>query len=141
MVCIGNSLVADDSVGWAVFQELEKRGMPPGTRLEFLAVSGMRVVDELSGEDLLIVVDAQCTGARVGSLCVREILEVDAAIGPPVTSHDIGIREALDVCRLIYPERSPKKTLLLGIEGRDFEQVGGPMTPVWPTCCRKWPDP
>lgn len=129
VVCIGNELVADDAVGWAVFQRLRARSIPPNTRLQFQAVSGMRVLDELDGEDLLIVVDAQCSGAPAGTVEVRDLADMEAANGGPVTSHDIGLREALQIGHLLHPERMPKAVVLVGIEGKNFQDIGAELTP------------
>jgi len=52
------------------------------------------------------------------------------ALGPrPVSGHGIGIREAIEVGRRLYPERIPTNIYLIGIEGKCFNQLGQRLSP------------
>lgn len=128
VVCIGNPMVSDDSVGPAIYEELKKKPLPPGVRLELVAVGGLRLLDLVDGEDLLVVVDAVCTGAPAGTVLVRDWGEIAGAVGLPVTSHDVGLREAVEVGRLLQPESMPGRIVLVGIEGECFDRCDLPMT-------------
>jgi len=128
VVCIGNSLVADDAVGGEVHRALAAIALPPGVTLRWLATGGMNLVDELAGEDLLIVVDAVQFGTTPGTVHVRRWTELPAPDGA-VSAHGIGVREAVDVIRLLFPERAPRDALLVGIEGRQFDRLGEPLSP------------
>ena len=68
VVCIGNELVADDAVGFEVHARLEQR-LPRGVKLEYCSVGGIALLDLLDGtEECMVVVDAMCLGAAVGTL-------------------------------------------------------------------------
>jgi hydrogenase maturation protease len=129
IVCIGNSLIADDALGWAVFERLEERRLPQSVRVEFLELGGIRLLDILDGEDLLIVVDAVRLGSDPGTLHVLDWQDLPEAEGLPVTSHDIGLSEAIRIGRVLFPEKMPQRIILVGVEGKCFDQCGVGMTP------------
>ncbi len=128
VVCIGNTLVGDDGAGCAVHDALAAAGVPPGVTLRWLATGGMNLVDELAGEDLLIVVDAVQFGTAPGTVHVRRWHELPASDGA-VSAHGIGVREAVEVTRALFPERAPRNAILVGVEGCQFDRLGDPMSP------------
>jgi hydrogenase maturation protease len=123
VVCIGNDLVADDGVGPAVYQELAGRELPEGAALRLLGLGGMTLLGEFDGEDVLVVVDAVRFGAAPGTI---HVLDWDALprSASHVSCHGIGIREAVEVSRKLYPDKTPKDVYLVGIEGRHFDLLG-----------------
>lgn len=129
VVCIGNELVADDGVGWVVYQELEKLVLPQGVRLVFLGLGGIDLLEALSGEDLLVVVDGVQLGKAPGTLHRLSWDQLPHAPLRPVSGHGIGVREALAIGTRLYPQRIPQKTILLGIEGRCFDRLGVGLSP------------
>jgi len=129
VACVGNPLVADDAVGPAVYGILSEGPLPEGVRVELLAVGGVRLLDELRGERALVVVDAVRFGAPPGTVHVLPWDRIPESGAAPVTSHGIGVRETIDIGRLLYPERVPGEVLLVGVEGLRFDDIGGGMTP------------
>jgi hydrogenase maturation protease len=129
-VCIGNSLVADDAFGSAVFEKLTQENLPANIRLVHLELGGLHLFDMIQGEDLLLVIDAVRFGAPTGTLHLSAWHDLPPADGPPVTSHDIGLRETIEIGYILYPEQMPARTILIGVEGSDFHSVGAPMTPA-----------
>lgn len=127
IACVGNDLVADDGAGCAVYDLLEASSLPDGIRLLRVGVMGVALLDELEGEDLLVVVDAVQLGGAAGTLHVLEWEDLPAA-GQAVTGHGIGVREVLQVGRLLYPDRMPRRVVLVGIEGLCFDGLGEPLT-------------
>lgn len=126
MACVGNALVGDDAVGHAVHERLGAR-LPPGARLELLGTGGLRILDELDGEEALIAVDAVWLGVAPGTIHILAWDALPASLHP-VTSHGIGIREAIELGRKLYPEKMPNEAFLVGVEGRSFDRVGEGMT-------------
>jgi hydrogenase maturation protease len=124
VVCIGNELVADDGVGHAVYKALIERELPPGTRLRLLGLGGMDLLEEIDGEDLLVVVDAVQFGAAPGTIHLYNWEQLPFLQTQPVSGHGIGIREAIEVCRRLYPKKLPQHVYLLGIEGKCFNEMG-----------------
>lgn len=128
MVCIGNSLVADDAAGGEVHRALAQTALPPGVTLRWLATGGMNLVDELDAEDLLVVVDAVQLGATPGTVHVMRWSELPTP-ERAVSAHGIGVREAVEVTRRLFPERAPRDAIVVGIEGRQFDRLGEPLSP------------
>lgn len=129
IVCVGNSLVGDDAAGSAVHDALDGR-LPPRTRLRLLGVGGIALLDDLQGEECLIVVDAVQLGAAAGTVHVLAWDAIPEAGGAAVSLHGLGIREAVAVGRMLYPEIMPRRVYLVGIEGRRFDCLGEEMTPA-----------
>ncbi len=129
VVCIGNDLVADDGVGKAVHTGLELSRLPADTRLSYLGLGGIDLLDELDGEERLVVVDAVQLGSLPGTVHVLDWAGLPYMEPRPVSGHGIGIREAIEVGRRLYPERSPQHIHLVGIEGQCFDQLGQGLTP------------
>jgi len=128
VVCIGNDLVADDGVGPAIYAELAGRVLPSTVRLRLLGLGGMAMIGEFAGEDLLIVVDALQLGADPGTVHVLPWDQLPASASH-VSCHGIGIREAVEVSRRLYPRQTPAEVYLIGIEGRCFDQLGEGLSP------------
>lgn len=131
VVCIGNELVADDAVGYAVFTRLADNPLPAGVRLEYCGVGGVALLELLHGsEKVMIVVDAVQFGADVGTVHVFNWDKLPAlGDGNAVSAHGIGLKDTIAIGQALYPERMPERILLVGIEGRCFDLLGGPMTP------------
>ena len=124
VVCIGNDLVADDGAGMAVHAGLEESRLPAGTRLCYLGLGGIDLLEELDGEERLVVVDAVQFGSAPGTIHILDWAGLPYMEPRPVSGHGIGIREAIEVGRRLYPEKSPQRIHLVGIEGRCFDQLG-----------------
>ena len=124
IICIGNALAADDGAGRAVYEELQASPLPGGIRLKFLGLGGIDLLEELAGEKRLVVVDAVQLGQPFGTVHVLAWEELPALELRPVSGHGIGIREAIEIGRKLYPERIPELIFLVGIEGSCFDQLG-----------------
>ena len=117
MACIGNELVADDAVGFEIYRRLA--GID--ARLAYLSLGGVDMLPLLNGERVLVVVDAVQFGSAPGTV---HLIEWDAL--PPgkgaISAHGLGLRETVEIGRLLYPERMPARITLVGIEGRCFDR-------------------
>lgn len=127
IVCVGNDLVADDGVGHAVFTLLANQQLPPGTQLKLLGLGGMALIDEFDGEDHLVVVDAVQFGTTPGTINVMDWSQIPSG-GSHVSCHGIGIREAIEVSKKLYPEKTPTIVHLVGVEGKCFDRLGEGLT-------------
>lgn len=130
VICIGNDLVADDGVGHRIYHQLQEQALSEDVRVSFLGLGGMALIDELRGEDILVVVDAVQFGSSPGTVHVLDWDHIPASEERPVSGHGIGIREALQVCKKLYPEKAALQTYLVGIEGACFDKVGAGLTPA-----------
>lgn len=124
MVCIGNELVADDAVGHEVYARLA----PVAARVEYCGVGGIDVLALLEGESDLVVVDAVQLGGEPGELHVLPWHLLPPG-GGEISAHGVGLREAIEIGRLLFPERMPERVTLVGIEGRCFNRTREFMTP------------
>ena len=130
VACIGNGLVADDAVGGEVYARLEAGALPDGVRIEHLETAGIALLDRLDGERTLVVVDAVQLGGDAGTVHVLDWDAVPLSPGAAVSGHGVGIREAIEVGRRLFPEQMPERVVLVGIEGRCFDELGARMTPA-----------
>lgn len=130
VVCIGNELIADDAAGYEVWRRLQAMQLPAGARTEFASVGGIALLDLLHGDEgLLIVVDAVQLGAPPGTIHCLSWDDVPDSGNSAISAHGIGLREAIDVGRLLFPEKLPHCVILIGIEGRCFNKTRDAMTP------------
>lgn len=129
IICIGNDLVADDGVGSKVYQQLLKQELPASVRLLFLGLGGLDLIEQMQGEENLIVVDAVQFGVDAGTVHNIAWKDLPHMENRPVSGHGIGVREALDICRHLYPEKMPKSCSLIGIEGTCFNELGNSLSP------------
>ncbi len=129
VVCIGNSLVADDAAGCVVYEKLKEQKLPDDVHLYHLGVGGMNLLDLLSGERTLLVIDAVQFGSPPGTIHWLEWQDLPGRSVQPVSLHGIGIRDVIEVGRIAFPERMPNEVLLLGIEGECFDSFVTEMSP------------
>ena len=121
VVCIGNELVADDAVGFEIHARLAQL-LPRGVRLEYCSVGGIALLDLLDGgEECMVVVDAMCLGAAVGTVHCMEFNDIPKSRANAISAHGIGLRETVEIGMALYPERMPGRIVLVGVEGRCFD--------------------
>lgn len=130
VICIGNALAADDGAGWAVYKKLSESRVPSGVRLKFLGLGGIDLLDELEGEEQLIVVDAVQFGEKPGTVHTLGWDELPVTEMRPVSGHGIGIREAVEVGRKLSPHKIPNHIILVGVEGECFDQLREELSPA-----------
>ncbi|MDD2735659.1 MAG: hydrogenase maturation protease [Desulfuromonadaceae bacterium] len=123
VICIGNELVADDAVGFEIFNRLA--GCE--ARLEYCSVGGIDLLPMLEGETDLVVVDAVQLGALPGTIHVLpwDALPRDSST---ISSHGLGLRETIEIGTTLYPGTMPEWITLVGIEGRCFNRTREFMT-------------
>lgn len=130
VVCIGNELIADDAIGFEVYNLLLNMDLPDDARIEFSGVGGLALLDLLDGgEDVLIVVDAVQFGAPPGTIHCLSWDQIPSFGNHSISVHGIGIKETIDIGKALYPEKIPGSILLVGIEGRCFNRMRDAMTP------------
>lgn len=130
VVCIGNELVADDAVGFEIFTRLDSMDLPKNVRLSYMGVGGIDLLDRLQGdEQAMIVVDAVQFGAPPGTIHQLAWDEIPANGNSAISAHGIGLKEAIEVGKLLCPEKLPAQITLFGIEGRCFNRMREYMTP------------
>lgn len=124
VICIGNELIADDAVGFEVWNRLRDST----ARVEYCSVGGIDMLALLDGETDMIVVDAVQLGAPAGTVHVVEWHKLPAN-STAISAHGLGLRDAIEIGNILYPEKMPARVTLVGIEGRCFNRTREFMTP------------
>ena len=123
VVCVGNELIADDAVGYEIYRRLQGCGC----RLEFCGVAGIDMLQLFEGETDLVVADAVQLGAPAGTVHVLPWEQL-AAGSTAISAHGLGLRETIEIGRLLYPGSMPDTITLVGVEGRCFDRTREFMT-------------
>lgn len=115
----------DDAAGLLVVQALAAgSGLPAG--VDALPCSRpVELIDMLDGVDGVVLVDATRSGMPPGT--VHEPAAADLSAARPVSSHGLGVREALAMARALG--RAPERIAIIGIEA-DSTQGDGVSDPV-----------
>ena len=95
VVCLGQKVSADDGVGLAVFEALERAVLPPGTQLIELS-DPMALVSILEGEQRVLIVDA-VLASPPGRVLALTQEELSTQFPQPTSSHGFGVKQALEL--------------------------------------------
>ena len=123
IVCIGNELIADDAVGFEIYN----RPAGCGARLEYCGVGGVDLLPLIEGETDMVVVDAVRFGSPPGTIHVIPWGSLPRG-GGDISSHGLGLRETIEIGTTLYPGEMPERITLVGIEGRCFNRTREYMT-------------
>jgi len=111
---LGNVLLADDGIGAAAVDRLERDyRIPPEVRLVEGGTLGLSLLDVVGGAEHLILVDAVATDAPPGTLVRLDGGDVMDAVRERLSVHQVGVADLLNAARLIG--RYPASVLLLGL--------------------------
>jgi hydrogenase maturation protease len=122
---IGNPHRGDDAAGVLVARGLRDSGIPAREH----GGEMFSLLEQWSGSDDVILIDAVVTGAPAGC-----ITEWDAATAPIVTgllrcsTHAFGVAEAIGMARAL--DRLPPRLWIYGIEGASFDPGSAPSPEV-----------
>jgi len=121
----------DDQAGWLVVRELERTDLIGRLRCRasILALDrpGARLIEYLEGADLVVLIDAMCSGAPPGTI---SRLDVARCIPQerPVSAHEFGVVSALELARALGG--LPSCVLFYGIEIASAKPASRPGEPV-----------
>jgi len=118
IICIGNELIADDAVGFEIYNRLAGCD----AHLEFCGVGGIDILPLLEGEKNMIVVDAVQFGEPPGTIHVIPWDSLPRS-SSAISAHGLGLRETVEIGRILYPQAMPERITLVGIEGRCFNRT------------------
>ena len=110
VVGLGNPILGDDGVGWAVAERLSQGPLPPGVEIERLASGGIGLMERLVGYQQAVVIDAISTGRYpIGSVHVFALEELENPdAGHLGSAHETNLRTALELGRglgVVLPEK------------------------------------
>ena len=132
VVGLGQSDRGDDAVGPVVARLVAARALPGVVVLEHEDPTSL--IDSWDEHDLVVVVDAVCAGAPVGTVHVREA----GADAPPLPTaswaaaghdgtHSFGLGAVVELARAL--QRLPRRLVLVGVEAQQFDH-GAALSPA-----------
>lgn len=126
---LGNDLLSDDAIGWRVAREVgELLAQPERVAVVVSAEMGLALLDEITGFDKLVIVDAVETGQAPPGF-VHELEGADLSAVPAISPHFLGIGEMLALGRKMgLPV--PQQVKIFAIEVQDALTVSTQMSPA-----------
>jgi len=117
---MGNILLQDEGLGIRALEALQKEyDFPPQVELLDGGTTGMGLLDDISGREQLLVLDAVQTGEPPGTLVVLRGDAVPVYFGVRVTPHQLGLADVLATLEL-SGER-PAGVTVLGLVPQSLE--------------------
>lgn len=113
VVGVGQPAAGDDGVGLAVLAALRDMGPPRGTEL-LQAPDGAALVPILETSQPVMILDA-VVGAAPGQVMALSPEELEAVARWPVSTHGLGVPEAIALARLLYGARCATVITILGV--------------------------
>jgi len=130
VVGIGNLLWADEGFGVRCLEVLHRGfDFPPGVRLLDGGTQGLYLVNDVCACERLLVLDAIDFGDPPGTVRVVRGRDVPQfAIAKKMSAHQTGFQDVLAAAAML--DRSPRETVLIGVQPVDLEDLGGGLTPA-----------
>jgi hydrogenase maturation protease len=137
---LGNPLLGDDGVGWAIVQEVQSRlkevqeelGHNSGFQFEVdsLSLGGLSLMERLAGCQKAILIDSIVTGAHpLGTVLHFEIEDLPAEfIGHLSSAHDVSLTTALEVGRSMGVQL-PERIVIVAVESQIVYEFSEELSP------------
>lgn len=124
---LGNPVLGDDSVGWHVAARVEPE---LDCEVNFLAVGGLSLMEQLVGYDKAVLIDAIVTGQNPpGSVTCFTLDDLPKLASGHLTSvHDTSLPAALKLGRALGVSL-PKEIIIVGIEAQRIYDFTEALTP------------
>jgi len=117
---MGNILLEDEGLGIRALEVLQRDySFPPGVELLDGGTTGMGLLDDISGRDHLLVLDAVQTGEPPGTLVAMRGSDVPVYFGIRVTPHQLGLADVLATLELSGEQ--PGSVAVLGLVPQSLE--------------------
>jgi hydrogenase maturation protease len=125
---IGNTALTDDGVGCKVAQRLKKRLRGrSGITVKETAVSGLSLLDEITGYERLIIIDAiQTRGGKPGA--IYKLSPSDFKTGRMAIIHDLGLVSTLELGRKLEMDM-PREVVIFAIEAKEMATFSEKLSP------------
>lgn len=124
VVGLGQRVAGDDAAGLAVLEALRRRGPPAGTEL-VEAKDAIALVSLLETPSKVVVVDA-VLASPPGEVLDLSPQDLAAGAPVPVSTHGIGVAQAIELARLAAPDRLSPDIRIIGVSiGRPCRQELG----------------
>ena len=137
---LGNPLLGDDGVGWAIAQEIQTRLAAVQKDLEAksnyrvevdsLSLGGLSLMERLAGCQKAILIDSIVTGNYpLGTVLDFEMEDLpEATIGHLSSAHDVSLSTALEVGRSMGVQL-PQKIVIVAVESQIVYEFSEKLSP------------
>ena len=137
---LGNPLLGDDGVGWAIAQEVQSRlatvrkGLEAKSKYQVeadsLSLGGLSLMERLAGCQKAILIDSIVTGNYpLGTVLHFEMEDLPATyIGHLSSAHDVSLPTALEVGRSMGVEL-PQKIVIVAVESQIVYEFSEKLSP------------
>jgi hydrogenase maturation protease len=117
---MGNILLEDEGLGIRALEALEERfDIPPEVECLDGGTTGMGLLDDISGREHLIVLDAVQTGDPPGTLVELRGENVPVYFGLKITPHQLGLADVLATLELTGD--TPGTVTVLGLVPKSLD--------------------
>jgi hydrogenase maturation protease len=127
ILCLGNELLADDSLGCVVAEHI-RQFAPPEVEVVSTPESGFHLLDYVVNTSYLVVIDTLVTGTAAPGT-VYGLQEKDLRTIPGGSPHYVGLQETLDLARALHLPVA-ETVVVLAVEAADRATLGGTMHPA-----------
>ncbi|HUV73483.1 MAG TPA: hydrogenase maturation protease [Anaerolineae bacterium] len=125
---LGNSILTDDAVAFAVVEEVRGRIDRDDVTVSRASVGGLGLLELVVGYDRVIILDAIQTGLAEPGHIHRLAPDEFRGSLRAASSHDVSLTTALELGRQLRKD-VPKEIIIIAIEAADVETFGEELTP------------
>ena len=123
IIGIGNPYRHDDAVGLTIAARLRESRLRSQASTAFTVIEhsgeGASLIDVWKGASTVIIIDAVCSGAAVGTIHRFEASEQKIPVDFfNYSTHAFSLAEAIEMARVL--NQLPERVIVYGIEGEDF---------------------
>ena len=135
LIGLGNPILGDDGVGWAIVREVESRigAAAASVEVDYLSLGGLSLMERLIGYKKVVLIDSLTTGARPeGEVAVFALSDLaDIASGHMTAAHDTSLKTALAVGRKLGAALPEDKDIrVVAVEAKQVYDIQEGLTPA-----------
>jgi hydrogenase maturation protease len=135
VIGMGNPILGDDGVGWAVAREVGERIRAEGgdVEVDYLSLGGLSLMERLIGCKKVILIDTLTTGKYPQGEVITFVLEdlVDLTSGHTTAAHDTSLKTALVTGRQLGADLPEDRDIhVVAIESQHVYEIQEGLTPT-----------
>jgi len=122
----GNLYAGDDGFAIHLYEQFKDIPLPRKPDIYCCGVKGLAMVDTFRPFKKLVVIDALRGLGQVGEIFRVDLLNENLSqwSGAPVSAHDIGIIETIEIVRHLFPQHLPAEIILIGVDIGNRDMMG-----------------
>src|SRR5579884_4079113 len=115
IIGLGQDAAGDDGVGLAVARRVSEIGVPAGVEVIEHAEPSSIIREVIGGAERVILIDAVIDGAGGGRVLEIDPSRANASNLQPLSTHGMGLLEAIDLARALDGNAMPRRLAIVGI--------------------------